>query len=387
MPTSGSKEERALPFSTAVNNGQVEMLELPETTDPKTGKKEDNWNRQVKKELRDFPLSEWKDIVDSGSDCYNKLFQILTQGTVVKNFKWQRNFITVSQFLNVFTPIQKRDTSIFHLPDKFAVYAAVKINQDASKPTSAVIVARAPQYSVCPEDLFVLDEYKRHNADMYGLFDWLKERLAVWKTSVDPVVYLHGESEQYYQTIASKLPYAVTTFKEDNLAGHNEMNWYLMPHDASHPFKGSAEQAGHLYFVCADGFYHGVGIEHENTPQSFYHSRQEIKTWGYNLKGEPTQIGQVLDCLRIICHRFKTYAETYSREEEIELTMKKYMPYDLAKIQAEGTMTPAIQQRMAAAQMLARMDLEEKYGKDYLDEDTDPDFLWFMEEKSDDGNI
>jgi predicted phage terminase large subunit-like protein len=383
VPTSGSKEERALNFSVAVNDGLVEMVKSEK---PKDG--DDDWNVELKKELRDFPLSDWKDITDACADAYNTLFRDWTRGTVVKNYKWNRNFIRVSEFLRKFgnlkSGIQNGDPvtlshSEFTLPPKFAVYAAVKINNDASKPTSAVIAARAPAFSDCPESLFVLDEYKRYDANMYALFEWLEASLARWKTAEEPLIWLHPDSEQYHQTICDKMPYKVSMFKEDNLAGHEELNWYLKGTDDRHPFDRNTESA-HLYFVSDDKYFYGATLADADAPQSFYHARQEIQTWGFNDRGEPTEIGQVIDCLRMLCYRFRTYAETYTKDEEIELTVKKYFPYDLQKIREEGSMTHSLQYRMRAAKFLAKLDLEEKHGKGFLEEDkeNEDDFLWFI---------
>lgn len=324
---------------------------------------------------------------DASSDGYNELWETWTRGVVVRNYKWQRNFIKVSEFMQKFsaksTELTVSDTvspAEFRLPAKFAVYAAVKINQDASKPTSAIIVARAPAYTDCGEALFVLDEYKRYDANMYAMFDWLKERLEKWKTSSEPSIWIHPDSDQYRQTIASKLPFCVGSFKEDDLAGHNEMNWYMMGTEKEHPFGRKAESATNLYFVCEDEFYYGPDYENENAPQSFYHARQEMQTWGFDKDGNPTAVGHVIDCLRIICHRFRTYAESYTMEEEVSITMNKYFPYDLDQIREEGTMTHELQQRLFGAKMLAKLDLEEKYGKDFLKKQGMPEDLWFLEE-------
>lgn len=382
--TSGSKEERAHDFSVAVNDDLVEMVEY---TGENPQDQDFNWNLQLKTELRDFPLSPYKDITDACADGYNQLFETWTRGTVVKNYKWYRNFIKVSDFMKKFaisSPNADFDEEKllpglieFSLPPKFAVYAAVKIDQDASKPTSAIIAARAPQFSQCPEDLFILDEYKRYNANLYELFDWLESRLKTWQTSAEPTIWLHPDSEQYFQTISSKLPYRVSQFHEDKLAGHNELNWYLMPHDSDHPFGATTEQAAHLYFVCHDDYYYGVELKNENEPQSFYHLRQEAHTWGFGSNGEPTEVGQVLDCLRIITHRFKTYAENYTLEEEREMVASKYLPAKVQQAYSEGNLTMPMQQRIDFANHLAKLDMQDKYGEDVFEDALDND-LWFL---------
>ena len=58
----GDKIHRADPFSVAVNNGDVWILNA-------------DWNRDFKEELRYFPYSRFKDQVDAASLAYTKLNQ------------------------------------------------------------------------------------------------------------------------------------------------------------------------------------------------------------------------------------------------------------------------------------------------------------------------
>ena len=57
----GSKEERADPYSVAVNNGLVGLL---------VGE----WNRDFIEEHRFFPFGNFKDQVDAAAGAFNKLF-------------------------------------------------------------------------------------------------------------------------------------------------------------------------------------------------------------------------------------------------------------------------------------------------------------------------
>lgn len=57
---SGSKENRADPFSAQVNAGNVKMLRAP-------------WNRDVIEQLRQFPNGKHDEAVDTGADCFNEI--------------------------------------------------------------------------------------------------------------------------------------------------------------------------------------------------------------------------------------------------------------------------------------------------------------------------
>lgn len=308
---------------------------------------------------------------DALSDGYNHLWEISRRGTVVKNFKPQRHLITIDQFKAKFPNIQLNRDELnvtFALPQKWAIYAAVKLSQEGSRATSAVIVARATQHSDLPEDLFVLDEYKAYDANMYALFDWIKERMSSFGPDRDITIWLHPDSEQYKQTIASKLDFRVSQFTDDNLAGHNELNWYLLPTERSHPF-GNLEAASHIYFITDPKY---ISAPEPDKPHSFYHARQEIATWGFDDTGDPTKVGDVMDCLRMITHRFKTYAERFTVEEEFDLEVRNRMgEVDLS--------TPEAQIRLSWAKHNAAQVLEEKYGAETLDEElyeADYQFEW-----------
>jgi predicted phage terminase large subunit-like protein len=356
--TSGSKEQRAYNFSVAVNRGDVEIVEA-------------DWNENFKKELRDFPLSTYKDIVDASGDGYNHLFESARKGLVVKTYNPHRNVITVTDFLTKFGLGSPRFNDLqeicYPLPKKSVVYAGIKLSAEASRPSAAVICVRTPAFSELPEDLFVIDEYKAYDGNMYALFGWLERRFADFNAG-DPTIWLHADSEPFYQTIASKTHHRVQVFRDEATAGHNELNWYLMPTEKSHPF-GNLENAAHMYFVCPDQYF-SAGDPKVST--SFYHARQELTTWGFDAAGLPTKVGQVIDCLRMVTHRFKTYAENYTLEEEWEMAVKKLFP----DVIAPGQMTPELQQQMAAAQYLAKLDLEDRHGLNRFVQDDD---LWFLE--------
>jgi predicted phage terminase large subunit-like protein len=344
MPTSGSKEQRAMNLSAAVNSGEIEFVVA-------------DWNTAVKRELRDFPLSEYKDCVDALSDAYNHLFEVVRRGTVIKNYRPQRNLVPVSEFIARF-PVAGGEP-VLKIPQNWAIYVGVKISGEASEATSAVVAARASVNSNLPETLFVLDEYKAYDADMYRLFDWITKRLGELSDRPDATVWLHPDSEQYLATITQKLDFPVVKFTDDELAGHNELNWYLLPTELAHPF-GASEHAAHLYFLVDDRH---LTVADADQPSGFYHARQEIATWGFSSDGKPTKIGQVVDCLRMITHRFKTYSEPVTFEEDYQAAIKKHFPNELVP----GEMTMQRQQELEAAKLFAKLDMMELHGPDVFE--------------------
>ncbi len=340
-PTSGSKEDRARNYSAAVNAGDVEFAEA-------------DWNADAKREMRDFPLSQYKDIVDASADDYNYLYEIFRKGLVVKNYRPQRNLVDYTSFYNRFPIVDVNIIGVPALiPEKWTIYASVKIQAEASKPSCAVIVARAPERSDLPETLFVIAEYKSYDSDFYKLFDWIDETLRHKCAAADEsntTVYLHPDSAQYLDTISRKLKYKIGLFSSDNLAGITELNWYLLPKESAHPFNHFENAAG-LYFLIADDEFDAPSSSESN---GMYAIRQEIKTWGYDERGEPSKVGGVLDCLRMITYYFRTYSEPLTMLEELH----RLIPED-KKPPADRGMTMEeqmsyMEQKEIAAQKLRR---------------------------------
>src|SRR5205085_2185514 len=127
----GSKEDRARNYSSAVNSDDVEFVsdeDLPE---------DKQWIQATKKEMRDFPLSDHDDIVDASGDAYNESYERMVTGLVVRNYKPQRNLVNWSDFAARF-PFYADGQLALKIPANFTVYAGIKI-QEATRPTSAVI--------------------------------------------------------------------------------------------------------------------------------------------------------------------------------------------------------------------------------------------------------
>jgi hypothetical protein len=277
----------------------------------------------------------------------------MVKGLVIKNYKPQRNLVNWSAFAQRF-PFYQGEQLVLKIPANFTVYAGIKI-QEASRPTSGVIVARASVNSGLKEDLFFVAEYKAYDGDFYALFEWLENSLASFceKTDVsNTTVWLHRDSEAYLPTIRKKLKVMVRVFDEEASAGITETNWYLKPKDHDHPFN-EFEQAAGLYFLISDGQFDKAADEF-GLPAA----RQEIATWNYNDKGEPTAVGAVLDCLRMVTFSFRTIATPLSQEEKREAAL----PARLQKEAVELIEDPELKERLTLQRMIefGRQDEKER---------------------------
>ncbi len=288
--TSGSKEDRARSFASAVNSGKVSF-------GSDIG---DDFYKEAKKELRNFPLSDHDDIVDSCADGYNECYERMSKGLVIKSFG-QNNLVTWQQFKDVYG---------LKIPKDWQVYAGVKVTPDSSTPNSAVIIARSSQLSEI-DALFIIAEYKEYTADFHDLFEWLKKALVYFCEANPKIIFLHKDSESFKPTIQQKLGYGVRIFKGDVLDGITELNWHLRPTDGKSPFN-AIEKASRLYGLVTDA-QQMTALDADG----LYNVRQESSTWGFDDKQRPNAIGGVLDCLRMITYQFRPQATQMTTEQRI----------------------------------------------------------------------
>lgn len=306
--TSGSKEDRARSFASAVNSGMVDF----------GSDVDDEFFKEAKKELRNFPLSDHDDIVDSCADGYNECFERISKGLVVKNFSVTENLQLWAEFAIKFGA---------KIPVHWTTYAALRITPDASMPNSAVIVTRAAQNTGLTDTLFVVAEYKEYTSDYELLFEWLdatlKEKCDGEKTVT---VWLHPDSEQYRTMLWQKYKRMVMLFAGNDIDGITELNWYI----GEGKLKGliTSDQL----VVAADS-------------RGLYAFRQEAMTWGYNQKGEPNGVGAVLDCLRLLTHNFRTMPADFTREEKIEMAMPQYLKTEHIQTMPEHARDLALSRR------------------------------------------
>jgi len=357
--TSGSKESRAGNLSSNVNTGMAEMVE--DTDRPE----EERWNKVAKREMRDFMQGgEFKDIVDASADAYNYLYEVLKKGLCVPTYRPQRNIITLDAFLKEF-PTPKGESLI---PPKWKIYIGAKLQPDSSKPTSGVIVACAAQNSFLPETLFILDEYKSHDGgDLDKIFKWMESTVEgmCGKNAKDVNIFLHPSSKPFVQTVAQKLKFKANIFAFDEFAGLSEQSWYLRETDKAHPFN-FGESAANMYGIVKDE--QAVSAPLPNSEGSLYHLRQEWHTWGYSNTGEkPSQIGQVADCLRMVCYQFRTRATTrLTPEEDLEIRMKaatkEVEEFTGTKITEDRPLTMQEQMILQNKRMIADQEVKEKHG-------------------------
>lgn len=314
---SNAKERRAYNFSIAVNAGQVKFISDDNLLE------ERKWHKETLRALRNFGFTTFDDPVDALGDGYNYVFEEFSKGLVIKT-----------------PPIYQPWSEVAFgdkIPAHWTVYAALKISADSTLPNSGVIVARAAEDSGLSDTLFVVDEYKEYTSNYEGVFTWLDASLA--SHCVDPstsIIWLHPDSDMYAPTIRQKLKYSIYLFPHDDLSGIIEANWYT--------------QSGKL-----------IGLVSELTDLPAL--QQEARTWGFNDKGEPTQIGQVWNCLRMIAQQFRTYATEMSEPQRIV----RNMPED---IREENIVTA--EQRMGQQLYLER---QVQAARDRLIADDLPDFL------------
>ncbi len=288
----GSKELRAQPLSLCANSGKM-YVALPEDE-----------AKEVRKEYKNFPLSTWKDITDASGDIYRFLYKLLKSGTVIKNYKQTRNDVALERFAQRFGSV---------IPPHWNLYIGVRISEDASKPSGAVMVARAAENSGLKDTLFITSEFKQYSGDYYKIFDWIKQTLALRKPVQPPRIYLRTDSETIATTARVKLDLPVTLFKEDSSSGVPELNWFYLPRNEASPFNEGEKSAG-IYYL-------------KNKESDLLSARQESVLWKFNDKGEPQEYGGIImDCVRMITFGFRTLATELTESEIIEEEIKKQSP-------------------------------------------------------------
>lgn len=341
MPTGGTKEDRARNFAAAVNSGQVEVPAGAE------------WLETFKRELRDFPQSDFKDIVDSSSDAYNHNYSVFRKGKLIKNYKPQRNLLTYNDFVKRF-PFKRDGKMLLKIPAKWQIYVGLKLLAQADRPSAAVIAARASANSYLEEHIFVLGEYKTFDADYTKIFAWVEAALKSFcedSSHQDINVWAHPESERFMPVIQQKLPFSVALFEEDEFAGIGELNWYLRPKEEAHPFRGGENDAN-MYILVPNNQY-GVAVDH----RGMFGLRQEIATASYQKDGKPTKAIAVLDCLRMITHAFRTSATPLTIHEEF----MQHVPDHLRVTKGEE-ISPEKWMEMQGAHEIARAKVAESRG-------------------------
>ncbi|MCA1639620.1 MAG: hypothetical protein LC768_15025 [Acidobacteria bacterium] len=287
----GSKENRAQPLSLSVNAGKVSVA-LSEPV-----------QKEMFKEFKNFPLSTYKDQVDAAGDAYRYLYKLLKSGTVIKNYSEMRNLISLDSFAKKFGST---------IPNDWHLYFGCRINEDASKPSGAVLVAHAAQNSGLKDTLFIVDEYKHHSGDYYKIFDWINKMIVLHPSKFSPQIYLRTKSESIITTARNKLKLNITLFDDDVTKGIPELNWFYLPRETVNPFN-EGEKASGIYYL----------LKGENDLLS---ARQETLLWKYNDKGEPQEYGGiVMDAVRIVASGFRTFATRLTEEEQTELTLPNYL--------------------------------------------------------------
>lgn len=318
-PGSDAKKRRAYNLSIAVNSGKVKFTPGP-------------WVDRVKRLMRRFGSSlSGDDEIDAMADTYNYLIEQFYKGLVLKGVpKYQLWSAFAQKFGN-------------KVPAHWTVYAAVTITPEANMPNSAVIVTRAAQNSGLVDNLFVLGEYKAYTADFNAAFTWVDDTLA--KRCADTAIallWLNEEAEYLRPTLQQKTKRAVQIFKEDVFAGVTELNWYT--------------QAGKILGLIADPQQLGLATD----AKGLYSLRQEAATWGYNAKGEPSAVGAVLNCLRMIAYRFRTTATELTPDEKVEEAMPQ--EYKIANMLKKSPHKHGLTDGQELARTVMETEVRERLG-------------------------
>lgn len=342
----GSKEDRARPMSDTVNSGMMSIGSEAHLDD------DDKWHKQLKTEFRNFPLSEHDDIVDSGSDAYNEAFSRISKGRVIKNYTAQSNLVLWDQFAARYRlngkPLDK-------VPANWTIYAGIKVTPEANTANSAVIVARAALNTGLDETLFVLAEYKEFTDDVEAAFEWLDVALEAYcSNSENATVWLHPDSASYRQTIIQKLNRQVAMFTGEKTSGISELDWYLSERETASPFNSEIKATG-LYGMIVDPYQYAVAVDEFGLRSM----RQEFATWNYTDKGEPSAVGAVLECLRMICFCFRTVPAELSRVEKIEAALGESIRTEAIKAETN----PAIVDQLLTRRMIELQSVEQEIDR------------------------
>src|SRR5262249_38216651 len=150
---------------------------------------------------------------------------------------------------------------------------------------------------------------KAWTSDFYELFDWLEATLREMYKGKLATIWLHPSSESYAPTIRQKLKIPGRVFDGYVLDCITEMNWYMRALD------GARDEARLYGIVDAGQLFSGVDY------RGIYYFRQGAHAWVINAKGQPNQVGRVLDCLRMIARLFRTFATPRTRAESVEAAM------------------------------------------------------------------
>lgn len=350
---STAKHRRAYNFSTATNTGHVMFASDDNRPDDK------KWIEIVKRVMRQFGLSSFDDPVDSLGDGYNYLFEQLTRGRLISNYRPQRNLFPYSAFARMFPFKTKAGKFVVKVPRAFTTYIGIKISADASLPSSAAIVVRASENTNLIETHFVIADYKAYDGDYHKLFDWVKTTLGTYCEAPgmeNTTVWLHPDSAHFEQTIIEKLKVNVAVFDQDAITGYTELNWHFLPSQASHP-STLLESASRMYLLVADRQFHEA-----TTGQGLPDLRQELVTCGFEKNGEPAKTVAVLDCLRMCVAQFTTFSTRLTDREKLHRRLTAALPPK----KTNGDLRTDVSEELTVAMIEARVKREMRQEGEFV---------------------
>lgn len=311
---SGSKEIRAHLFSLKVNSGKVSIAKGA-------------WNDAMINELENFPLSIYKDIVDSSADGVNHLDKLLTKGNVISYMVPDRTLIGWSAFAEKFGRT---------IPSHWEVYVGINYNPNPAIPSGVAIMTRAAANAHLGEKLFLVGCQKGSASSFADLLEWVNKYL---KTVIDrpkakPLenvrIVVNPEVEPMIPVLYQKLAVGVEIFRHNAMAGIPETNWYMQPRVGHrHPFNiGQVDTS--FYWLCAD-----AQLDVATNEFGLLSARQEAKSWTFTDKNEPQPHGgTVLNAVRMIAHQFRTHATPLTHTEKFTAHLRAVNPDLLSHVEA-----------------------------------------------------
>ena len=294
-----SKVRRAYNYSMAVNSKKVFLVLNDDGSVPE-------WHKPYLIELRYFPASSTKDMVDASSDGYSHLYRLFHRGLVIKS-AGQHNLLHLSRF--------KQKFQCERVHPHWEVVAAVRFAPDSSKPSGYVITTRAAENAFVGEAVFIVAARRMYVSDPLDVLMALRADLEKYCARGDrhpSVIWINKGAGDMFQVAAQKYDMHVVEFADEATAGIPETNWYFQPEARPSPFYPLLE-APHAYCLVDDGQY----IEREVRDESGMMSlRQDWSSWTYTDKGEVQPFGGItLDCVRMTLYKFALSATALTDTE------------------------------------------------------------------------
>lgn len=338
MSTSNDKEMRARPMAQEVSASKVYY-------------KKAWWNSSFLTEFEQFPLSLFKDIVDSTADAVRFLLKLVEKGNVISYFDQSRTLVSWQSFAAKFGK---------KIPHHWKLYVAIRYNDNKSIPSGAVLIARAAENARIGEKLFLVGCYKDSKLDFGELVNWLETFIpAVVEVKnnklPDMKLILNKEAEHLLPVIRRKLKMSFSLFSGDEVSGIYETNWYMKPITGKQHAFNPGQLDTSFYWLCA-----AKQLEKAENEYGLLSARQEANNWTYREKNKPQEFGGiVLDAVRMVLSQFRTHATPLTHTEKFFDYLSKTAPDLMPEIQTKIQNTDRLAE-IELARTVVRKEWEQK---------------------------